>query len=533
MNHKYYVLVLSLLCILPQATDAMIASSYAGKVISSLWNSGKSIENDIKHVTDLLNQAKYSDAYKVINRYGASDLKNFVAPVAQHAVGISNSGIGGIQLLMKMIKMLPYADSAPLVATLAKDAKKASLEILIAIADIKNYTNVIDDAIVNLVNTGDGADLFKGLNYASFKGKTNLPFKLTPTGIHLYKNLWALSSYPVNKHKSDIRLMDIVSQIIAKERELDAQGFYTFLHGQRRVYYFPERLYTTLWQLRKNDICQNFLFAHVKPLLETEKEKNDEEAVRKYLLLHGRKPNDNHTRQKLLFLNYAYFAQMRDMGSNTAHYVAANRNWGSVPINIFPKDAFKLLGFEHIYEKYSSQIEDLQKEHESSGQFGNTLIVAVPKDKVECYAFLCEAGKGLSGRGGVRRAIYIDGMGMTDDIKIIMETLLNNPEKIQDTDDLEFCLIMTQIEGGLDPRTGIQIHPLISGDKTKIARLEEKERKLLQLIEDDIRKEMAAARTHDRMLKIGSHLIGSTQSGPVIINKTAGRIQNILNHLNN
>ena len=484
---KFACIFISLFGIPPQAIFALQAPNYAYKVASSLWQAGKSIKNDIKHVNDLLNQGKYYDAYNIISIYSGYDLKHFVSPLAQHAVGISNSGIAGIQLLMKMIKTLPLADSAPLVEELVKEVKKASLEILIEIADIKNYANVIDDAIVNLVNTGDGADLFKGLSYASFKGKTNLPFQLTPTGLHLYKNLWALSNYPVDKYKYEPGLIDILSQIIAKERELDAQGYYTFLHGQRRVYYFPERLYTTLWQLHTDQICKNFLFAHVKPLLKSEQEKADEEAIRQYLLLYGRKPQDNHTRQKLLFLNYAYFAQMRDMGSNTAHYVAANRNWGSVPINIFPKDAFKIFGFEHIYEKYASQIENLQKEHESSGQFGNTLIVAVPKDKVHHYVFLCEAGKGSSGRGGVRRAVYIDGIGITDDIKIIMETLLNNPEKIQDCDDLEFCLIMTQLEGGLDPHTGIQIHPLISGDKTTIIQLQEKERQLLRLIENDIK----------------------------------------------
>lgn len=529
MNYKKQLLILLAVCAIPHMACPMNAPYY--KAISSLFKQAPTIEDDVKSVTDLLNQGKFHDAIKIMYKYNVSDLKHFIPALTVRCVEISNVGLSGYQLLMKIIKAFPY-DATPLVANLAKNAKKVSLETLVALADIKVLSQAIDDAIVSLVSTGDAADLFKGLSYAAYKNKKNLPFKLTPTGIHLYNNLWALNRYPIDKYKIEPGLLEILSQIIAKERELGAQGFYTFLHGQRRVYYLPERLYTMLWQARKNQAYKDFLFAHVKPLLQDEKEKTDEEAVRQYLLLHGRKPKDNYTRQKLLFLNYAHFAQIIDMGSNTAHYVAANTNWGSVPINIFPKDAFKLLGFEHIYEKYASQIDELQKEHENSGQFGNTLLVAIPKNKVHRYAFLCESGRGLSGRGGVRKAIYIKGIGMTDDIKVIMETLLNNPEKIQDTDDLEFCMIMTQKEGGLDPQTGIQVHPLISGDATRIAQLQQKEQKLLALIENDVKKNLAAESAHNRIMKLGGHLMPDSQQNQLTVIKAAGRIKNILNQLN-
>jgi hypothetical protein len=49
------------------------------------------------------------------------------------------------------------------------------------------------------------------------------------------------------------------------------------------------------------------------------------------------------------------------------------------------------------------------------------------------------------------RTINIRGIGQTPDINVIMETLNHNPEKMEETDKLEFCMIMAQHKGGLDP----------------------------------------------------------------------------------
>lgn len=340
-----------------------------------------------------------------------------------------------------------------------------------------------EDSLIQAVAKGDANALFKGINYCK-NHFVNLPFSLTPTGIHLKNNLWAFDYSVVQDYVANPELMDVVSQVIKKERDYAQKGYYTFVHGQRRAYLLSERIYSFLWQLRKNKITQDFLFAHVKPLLVTPEQLQEEEEMRLYLLEHGRKPKDPVTRQKLLFLNFGLFNQIKDKGSNTAYYVSHNINWGSAPIHITTYDAFKLLGYESIYYKYESQLKALDEAY-TNGSYGNILMIAIPRDVIHKYAFLCHAGKGSSGIGGVKREISIPGIGTTSDIRIIMKTLMENPTAIN-SDDLEFCLIMTQHEGGLDPHTGIKIDPIITGDIKHIEQLAQIERKLCELIRLDI-----------------------------------------------
>lgn len=444
-------------------------------------------KDDRKKLENLLNSKSYKKAYEMLKNR-KHDLKLFIDLIQNHCIDLSNDIYSGIAIIEFMITYLPDSSARGFAQSIADNIKDIHFNALVIIANTKIYDQIIDAAVVKLVNEGDGADLLKGLSYAYYLNKRNLPFKLTLTGIHLYQNSWALHRYPVDKYQNEPQLLDLLSDIIKKERELAAHGYYTFIHGQRRIYYLPSRIYTFLWQLHNQYQTKDFLFAHVKPLLSTEEEWQEEENVRNYLLAHGRKPQDNYTRQKLLFLNYGLFAQMNDRGSNTAHFIGRNINWGSSPITITCKDAFKFFGYEHIYNKYADEIEVLAKAYEADS-FGNALMIAVPKDVIQEYVYLCQPARGFTGMGGVRRSIYIDGIGQTDDIQLIMDALCNNPERIFDTDDLEFCMIMTQLKGGLDPRTGIQVHPLISGNKVALTQLKEKEQQLLRSIESAIKAE--------------------------------------------
>ena len=84
----------------------------------------------------------------------------------------------------------------------------------------------------------------------------------------------------------------------------------------------------------------------------------------------------------------------------------------------------------------------------------------------------------------------IEGIGETDDIKTIITTLRNSPEKIKDSDQMEFVLIMTQDKhGGLNPESGIKVHMFDAADPEKLAAFKEKEHRLLEQIKQEIEQE--------------------------------------------
>ncbi|GMU19136.1 MAG: hypothetical protein AMXMBFR12_03280 [Candidatus Babeliales bacterium] len=343
--------------------------------------------------------------------------------------------------------------------------------------------NQHEQLLINGVAYGNANDLIAALQYCSKTG-IDLPFKLTQTGIHLKNNLYGLTNYVVGTYTANKELMRMASEVIEKEREYQKKGYYTFVHGQKRGYLFPEKMYTFLWQQKKGIQVEDFLFLHVKPLLETKKEQDEEEKMRQYLLKYGRKPQDGPMRQKLLFLNYALFGNLNDSSSSTANYVASNVNYGSQPISVTTKDAFALLDYQNIYKKYQTEIEALEKDYAVSN-YGTFIVVAVPKQDIAKYVYLCSSGSSGWGMGGVKRSIFIKGIGKVDDISIIMDAIMNNPSSL-DTDDLEFCLIMTQHEGGLDPKTGIKIEAIIAGDPNVNAQLAKKEKALCDRIRADI-----------------------------------------------
>lgn len=344
-----------------------------------------------------------------------------------------------------------------------------------------------EQSLIDGVAHGDASALIAALQYCSKTG-IDLPFELTQTGIHLQNNLYGLTNYVVGTYIKSTELMRMASEVVEKEREYQKKGYYTFVHGQKRGYLFPEKMYTFLWQQKKGIQVEDFLFAHVKPLLESKKEQDEEEKTRQYLLKYGRKPQDGPMRQKLLFLNYGLFGNLNDSSSSTANYVASNVNYGSSPIAITTKDAFDYLGYQKIYKKYQAEIEALEKDYALSN-YGTILLIAVPKKDIAKYVYLCSSGSSGWGMGGVKRSILIKGLGKVDNIDVIMNAIINNPSSL-DTDDLEFCLIMTQKEGGLDPKTGIKIVPIMAGDPSANAQLAKKEKVLCDRIRADIEAEV-------------------------------------------
>jgi hypothetical protein len=336
----------------------------------------------------------------------------------------------------------------------------------------------------------------------------------SPTAFHLKRYDKMVKQTDIFKlfHQNQ-ELKKIYSLYRNKEKALNQKGYYTFVHGQERRYYFPEKLFTHLWGLRKNKSVENFLFAHVKDLIETPEAQFEEDITRKTIHMAGAiKESESYDvdisrRKKILFMNYAFFANAGNVGSNSPSYVTANANspMGSA-VNISAEEPFTLLGYKWIYKKHEQEIEQLAQDYNNLSKYGNMLLIAVPKDKIYKYVYLCKSG-------GLQKPLEKkDGTQITD-IRIAMETLLKTPETLKDSDRVEFCLIMTQQKGGLDPSTGIQIYPLLSGDPEKLKALQAREKVLLDKITADV-KEAEKQQALQRAAKIAGHVVESAEAKP-------------------
>lgn len=313
--------------------------------------------------------------------------------------------------------------------------------------------------------------------------------QLTQTMQHLIGNPKAVDIAQRFVAKDD--RMTVASQIVAKEKELH-EDYYTFVHGHNAGYYFPLKIYTFLWQIRKQKELKNFIFPAAVPIIENENEKAEEERFRIHALEYGMGSDS-----KCLSMNYALFANVTNIGSSTSYRIA--KGAGRRSIFITPADPFKILKYEAIYEKFKSEIEALAEEYNKKSASGNVLLIAIPKSQIREYVYPAYAA-------GYITSVYIRGIGKTLDMKAIMETLRNNPEKIRNTDQIEFCLILTQKNGGLDPDTGIKIFPILSGDPTKINELQKKEEILFAKIKKSIAEEKSQAQALKRAKIIVEHL---------------------------
>ena len=343
-----------------------------------------------------------------------------------------------------------------------------------------------------------------------FTKDINNSTEFSPTMLHLRK----YGNYPgftitYKPFLEDPKLKNLYINFRKKEHELNKQGYYTFVHGQQRAFYFPEKLFTHLWGLRKKQSIDNFLFAHIKDLVETEEAKFEEKILRKTIHMAGtiRESDtsyiDPQRGQKVLFMNYAFFANMSHLASHSPMYVTTNVN-APMGTAISSKEPFTLMGYEWVYKKHQQEINQLANDYETLSKYGNMLLIAIPKDKIYKYVYLC-------GNGGRQKTLKkTDGTEITD-IRIAMETLLKNPETLENSDQIEFCLIMTQQKGGLDPSTGIQIYPLLSGDPEKLKALQTREKILLDKITADV-KEAEKQQALQRAAKITGHVVESAEA---------------------
>ncbi len=267
----------------------------------------------------------------------------------------------------------------------------------------------------------------------------------------------------------------LVNKIVNLEEKFH-DTHYTFVHGQQSAYLPLEQLHHFLQKtISKTDIPHDFLFLHVKNIPASVAQQ--EKTIRKECIAGGRDYKQC-GRDKLLFLNHPYCGNETNSGSSTKNYVRSNSNVHDLYVNA--RDIFKIHAIENLYDKYKPALKDLHQQFQELSKKGICMVIAVPKETVHKQIFLAKTG-------GLKKEIVIKGHGKTNDIRLILETLKHNPEKINDIDQLEFCLPMTFDKyGGLNPESGIKIIPLVTADEQELTEYYEKQNELFNRIAHDI-----------------------------------------------
>lgn len=271
----------------------------------------------------------------------------------------------------------------------------------------------------------------------------------TPTGNNLrnfYEGKNNIDKDHYQHYLKDPQLRYLLHQIIHKESEMQKYGYQTFIHGQKKIYYWPEKLFTILYGIKYKKDVTNFLCAHVRrnDLIQTVKNQF-------FGTLYAGK--------KYLFMNPAFFTGPT-MTQDASYYIANNSNWK--PIKLTPKASFDFLGYSSIYSQFHEEIQDIDSAYQALCNYGNALLIALPKDT-------------------------------------------NNPY-LEKCSEEEYTLKMSTKNGGLDPATGIKIIPLITGDPEKIALLQKQEELLFAKIKAVIEQEEMCSKALNRAKLLIHHI---------------------------
>ncbi len=277
-----------------------------------------------------------------------------------------------------------------------------------------------------------------------------------------------------------------VTLAVIKQEEKLKSKYYTFIHGQRWEYQLQESWYTRLWSVINNTPLSDFIFAHVKKPIPSDA-LHEEDALRIKIITQGINTDSawnvpDTERERTLFMNAGLFYNATWAGSNSAKYISENNNINS-HIKFTLKDIFDYLDCGHLHTKYQPELDQLSQEHAALSKHGNALLIAVPKDKVKDCVRIVKPG-------GYKRTAAIEGIGETEDINLIMETLQNDPKKVAIFDQTQFILAMTTDKhGGLNPESGIKFFDFNTVDKVKWAEYQTKEAILFKKIKRDIKQE--------------------------------------------
>lgn len=273
------------------------------------------------------------------------------------------------------------------------------------------------------------------------------------------------------------RIKKIIERIVSAEDREQAKGRYTFVHAYR-------------WDIR---FLQD-LDAHLRPLVQQGKKHalslrfskapksanaTAYVAIREKLLQMG---IDNYDAQQkyALFMNYALFCNQ--YGSNTLQYFINNRCERANDLRLLER-IFSRLGLADARRKYKKEIKELEKLHQGASAYGAGLLLSFTPEALKQCVYACHPG-------GRKRTVTIDGIGETDDVQLIIDTLRTAPEKLGDQlDHLEFVFVLTKdyaLNREIMDGDTYNIVPFNAADPDKLKLYELKRDELIAKIKRDL-----------------------------------------------
>ncbi len=321
------------------------------------------------------------------------------------------------------------------------------------------------------------------------KNKTQTKQHLITNLIDKYKKL---SSEGHTNYQDHPNLQVMTKQIINLEYKEQQKGRYTFVHAHQWAYHFYQEFYTDLWSII-NEKPSNYRFTRFKYPIKPSTEaffayiKNEQEAHQKIMTDNAFDQNyiiDGY-QNYLLFMNYALFSNCR--GANTGYYIKSNRS--AFPIQI---DCNQFLSELHLddlltqeeLELVRKQFNELQQEHATISEYGGGLLLSfTPELMAECV-YSCHGN-------GKKRTVKIKGVGETSDLQIILDTLRTTPEKIVDSDNIEFVCVLSH-DAALIPYNGLDIYEFNAADQNKLAAWRAKKDTLMDWIKERVNKRRQA-----------------------------------------
>jgi len=305
-------------------------------------------------------------------------------------------------------------------------------------------------------------------------------------GIKYYLNLFDES--PI-RHNNVSIVQDIANQVIELERQEQEKGRYTFVHGHLWRYHFTQETYTDLWRIVHGPVdrfryvryknpaqlpIENF-FAYIK----------QEQERREQLMNNGSVSDMSYDQDCMLFMNYALFCNYQ--GSNTAVYILAN--YSQNPIDIACSAFMEELQLDRFLTTnelgyIAKRFKQLKQEHAVISECGGGLLLSFTPEMLKKCVYPCHPA-------GKKRTVEIAGIGETADPQVILDTLRTEPEKIKDSDHMEFACVLTH-DCALIPNNGLDIYEFNAANQEKLAVWRAKKDRLMAWIQERVNRRREA-----------------------------------------
>ena len=292
-------------------------------------------------------------------------------------------------------------------------------------------------------------------------------------------NAQRLHTYALKNKVDSSALHEMIMYVVNVEADEQQRGNYTFVHAYPWKLHFLQDIGAELRSIKFGQSNKVAALRFDSELKKSTLEKHT--LLRRTLLSKGISFMDYDQRlfQKYsLSLNSALFCN-KD-GSNTLKYLLDDDC--ERPVELDLEQMFHKLDMKPYFDRYHSEFLELQKLHHEASNFGAGLVLSFTPEMLKHSVYVCNGN-------GRKRKVHIEGLGDTDDIQQIIDTLRKSPEKIDNLDNLEFVFVLTKdcaLNHEVMEKGAYKTIPFNLADKQKLALYEQKRDALIVKIKSDL-----------------------------------------------